>query len=100
MTAPVAPPAPRPAPAPAPSRSRVTSLLNRIRGAEDRPAPAAAPAPAPAAKPAAAPRIEAPRASEPEQPTLSNLDPSERIRSSQADEDLLEIPAFLRRQAN
>jgi cell division protein FtsZ len=99
--APVAAPAPRPVAAPAP-RNRVSSLLSRIRGNEERvvvPAKAAAaPMPAPAAP--AAPRIEAPKASEPEQPTFANLDASERIRGSQSDEDLLEIPAFLRRQAN
>jgi cell division protein FtsZ len=35
-----------------------------------------------------------------QQPRLSGLDPSERIGARQADEDLLDIPAFLRRQAN
>ncbi len=35
-----------------------------------------------------------------QQPRLSGLDPSERIGTRQADEDLLDIPAFLRRQAN
>jgi len=34
------------------------------------------------------------------QPPLSGLDPNERIGQSQAEEDLLDIPAFLRRQAN
>ncbi|GAB4354516.1 MAG: cell division protein FtsZ [Kiloniellaceae bacterium] len=34
------------------------------------------------------------------QPRLSGLDPAERIGHSQAEEDLLDIPAFLRRQAN
>jgi cell division protein FtsZ len=33
------------------------------------------------------------------QPTL-NLDPSDRIAASRSEEDLLDIPAFLRRQAN
>ncbi|MFQ6017969.1 MAG: hypothetical protein ACE5KF_07215, partial [Kiloniellaceae bacterium] len=52
-----------------------------------------------ATKPAAqsAPREPAQAAA---QPQLSGLDPSDRIGSRQADEDLLEIPAFLRRQAN
>ncbi|WP_282606490.1 cell division protein FtsZ [Pelagibius sp. Alg239-R121] len=35
-----------------------------------------------------------------QQPRLSGLDPSERIGTRQTDEDLLDIPAFLRRQAN
>jgi cell division protein FtsZ len=41
------------------------------------------------------PRVEAPVA----QPML-NLDPSDRIAAPRAEEDLLDIPAFLRRQAN
>ncbi|WP_395022212.1 cell division protein FtsZ [Dongia sp.] len=41
------------------------------------------------------PRVEAPAA----QPML-NLDPSDRIAAPRAEEDLLDIPAFLRRQAN
>ena len=83
-------------PRPAPSRNRVSSLLSRIRGSEEK-APAAKPAPAP--NPPARP-AEAAKATEPEQPTLGGMDASERIRGSQTDEDLLEIPAFLRRQAN
>ena len=43
------------------------------------------------------PRVEAPAPQA--QPTL-NLDPSDRIQSPRAEEDLLDIPAFLRRQAN
>ncbi|TQV70826.1 cell division protein FtsZ [Denitrobaculum tricleocarpae] len=35
-----------------------------------------------------------------QQPRLSGLDPAERIGTRQTDEDLLDIPAFLRRQAN
>jgi cell division protein FtsZ len=31
---------------------------------------------------------------------MLNLDPSDRISSPRAEEDLLDIPAFLRRQAN
>ncbi len=43
----------------------------------------------------------APVAAQPDQqPRLSGLDPSERIGTRQTDEDLLDIPAFLRRQAN
>jgi cell division protein FtsZ len=48
----------------------------------------AAPAPKPTA-PAASP-----------QASLGQVDPAERLASSQAADDLLDIPAFLRRQAN
>jgi cell division protein FtsZ len=34
------------------------------------------------------------------QPRLSGLDPKDRLATSRAEEDLLDIPAFLRRQAN
>lgn len=34
------------------------------------------------------------------EPTLGGLDPEERLQSSPAEDDLLDIPAFLRRQAN
>jgi cell division protein FtsZ len=34
------------------------------------------------------------------QPRLSGLDPKDRISANRAEEDLLDIPAFLRRQAN
>jgi cell division protein FtsZ len=85
-------------PRPLQARNRVSSLLSRIRGNEDK-APAAKPAPAinPPAHPA-----EPVKAVEPEQPSLGlgGLDARERIRGSQTEEDLLEIPAFLRRQAN
>ena len=36
----------------------------------------------------------------PVQPRLSGLDPKDRLATSRAEEDLLDIPAFLRRQAN
>ena len=85
-------------PRPPQARNRVSSLLSRIRGNEDK-APAAKPAPAinPPAHPA-----EPVKAVEPEQASLGlgGLDARERIRGSQTEEDLLEIPAFLRRQAN
>jgi cell division protein FtsZ len=68
-----------------------------------------APAARPAAPAQAAPRMPAREAPRPEpkleapvpqaQPTL-NLDPSDRIAAPRAEEDLLDIPAFLRRQAN
>lgn len=59
------------------------------------PQPSQSQSPAPAAVPAS------PAPAQPEQqPRLSGLDPSERIGTRQTDEDLLDIPAFLRRQAN
>ncbi|KZD07012.1 cell division protein FtsZ [Oceanibaculum pacificum] len=80
------------------------------------PAPAARPAPQ-ATTPQAAPQATAPQASQQavpvaqpkpaaaqaatvSQPRLGGLDSADRLRASQADEDMLEIPAFLRRQAN
>jgi cell division protein FtsZ len=91
-------------PRPAPTRNRVSSLLARIRGNEEKAeAPVRpAPAPNPSARPAEAAlqRTEASKAADPEQPSFGGLDANERIRGSQNEEDLLEIPAFLRRQAN
>ncbi|MCZ4279287.1 cell division protein FtsZ [Kiloniella laminariae] len=58
--------------------------------------PAAA---APAVATATAPAESAPAAPA-QQPRLTGLDPHDRIQSPAADEDLLDIPAFLRRQAN
>ncbi|TCS62200.1 cell division protein FtsZ [Varunaivibrio sulfuroxidans] len=40
------------------------------------------------------------KSSPPSQPMLGGLDPDDRLPSARKDEDLLEIPAFLRRQAN
>ncbi len=58
---------------------------------------------APSASPAQPDRQSAAPAGNPggtAQQKLSGLDPAERIGHSQAEEDLLDIPAFLRRQAN
>jgi cell division protein FtsZ len=52
--------------------------------------------PAPTAQPA--PQMAAPQPVA--QPRLSGLDPKDRLSASRAEEDLLDIPAFLRRQAN
>ena len=41
-----------------------------------------------------------PEKTAPEQSRLAGLDADDRVQTSQSDEDLLEIPAFLRRQAN
>ncbi|WP_020592590.1 cell division protein FtsZ [Kiloniella laminariae] len=59
----------------------------------------AAAAPAPAVATATAP-VESAPAAPAQQPRLTGLDPHDRIQSPSADEDLLDIPAFLRRQAN
>jgi len=64
---------------------------------QTRPAPARAPERQPAAPAASRPAEQRSAAA---QPHLSGLDPAERIGHSQAEEDLLDIPAFLRRQAN
>ena len=90
--------------APAPPRARGPSLIERVTGvgrARLTQPPAAAPAappapPAPAAVPRPAP---APAAARPVQPRLAPLDSEERTGNSKED-DLLDIPAFLRRQAN
>jgi cell division protein FtsZ len=42
----------------------------------------------------------APAAAQPQQQRLGALDPSDRLVGSKSEEDLLDIPAFLRRQAN
>ncbi len=66
-----------------------------VAAAENR--QAAAPMPTPAAVTAPPPAKPAPVDS---QPRLSGVDPQDRLPSSQSEEDLLDIPAFLRRQAN
>jgi cell division protein FtsZ len=69
--------------------------------------PAAQPSRAQAQAPAQAPRVQArepqradPRLDAPAAQPMLNLDPSDRIAAPRAEEDLLDIPAFLRRQAN
>ncbi|WP_299381485.1 cell division protein FtsZ [uncultured Kiloniella sp.] len=54
-------------------------------------APAAAPSESPASSNAQKPS---------QQPRLTGLDPQDRLQTPSAEEDLLDIPAFLRRQAN
>jgi cell division protein FtsZ len=64
---------------------------------------AAQPQPAPLvqqAPPAPAPQAAAPQPQPAVQPRLTGLDPKDRLSASRAEEDLLDIPAFLRRQAN
>jgi len=82
---------------------RVTGYINsRDEEATDRAVPQ------PTAKPSE-PRATAPeRGSQPmdqvkrpeKQPRLGGLDANDRLTAKKADDDLLEIPAFLRRQAN
>jgi cell division protein FtsZ len=68
-----------------------------IVSAASRVSPTLPPMPAPA-------RIVVPEPAKPasveSQPRLSGVDPQDRLPSSQSEEDLLDIPAFLRRQAN
>ncbi len=71
-------PQPMPQPMPMPARASTTAPAQRETPAPAQPASGA----------------------DASQPHLSGLDPAERIGQSQAEEDLLDIPAFLRRQAN
>jgi cell division protein FtsZ len=85
------------------SASLFEKMTSRLTGQPLPAQPAAQPSRAQAQAPAAQaprvlvrePRVEAPAA----QPML-NLDPSDRIAAPRAEDDLLDIPAFLRRQAN
>lgn len=88
-------------------RPRPVSLFERVTGLgrarQPEPAPvrdvpmAAAPTPAPA--PRASLPVREPARTQPQQTKLGNLDPADRLKPTH-DDDLLEIPAFLRRQAN
>jgi len=100
VAAPAAPAAPQ-----ASEAARRPSFLNRLTGMK---APTATPAAsqsyapqhhAPAAQPAA--HRPAPQAETPAAAPQTRISPSDRLTTSRAaDEDLLDIPAFLRRQAN
>jgi cell division protein FtsZ len=83
----VAQPAAAAAPAVARPKGRVPSLIERVTGVGRR--PAAAPV---------APRAAAPSPPRPAQPRLAPLDEQRPPQSKE--DDLLDIPAFLRRQAN
>ena len=75
---------------------RVTgSAKNTISGFSSSQAEAQTPEPKKAEEPA--PVAEIASVSE---PTLGGMDSEERIQGSSTDDDLLDIPAFLRRQAN
>ena len=81
-------------------RRRGPNLFQRITGASRDRREAAPSAPEPrVARPAAPPKAEEP-APKPQQTRLSGVDPDDRVKTSQTEDDLLEIPAFLRRQAN
>jgi len=95
---------------PTPSAPRAPAAAAEPRLSTPAPAPAAAapaaaePAPAPAAAetnaaPAAPAEAETAQPA-PAQPSLTNLEPESRPQASGSDDDMLEIPAFLRRQAN
>ncbi len=68
-----------------PRRGGLSSLFNRATGGGER-------------KTASAPK--APVTPVPQQPRLEGMDPKDRIMMSEPEDDLLEIPTFLRRQAN
>jgi cell division protein FtsZ len=76
-------------PASAKPKSRGPSLFERVTGVGRHRAPAA-----PAERPTRA--VVGPA----QQPRLGALDPNDRLVGSKSEEDLLDIPAFLRRQAN
>jgi cell division protein FtsZ len=78
-------------------KGRVPSLIERVTGV-GRARAAAPPPPAPAATERSVPRPPA-AAPRPAQPRLTPLEPEDRPGGSKED-DLLDIPAFLRRQAN
>ncbi|HLJ20860.1 MAG TPA: hypothetical protein VKU84_11710, partial [Stellaceae bacterium] len=74
---------------------RAPSLFERVTGVgRGRSTPAAEPVTAGPATPAPPP------APQPQQARLGPLDPADRVTGTKGEEDLLEIPAFLRRQAN
>ena len=86
------------------SRRRGPNLFQRITGSSRdakpegaKPATTTTPAPA---QPVAETKPEKPQETAPQQARLSGVDPGDRVQTSQSDDDLLEIPAFLRRQAN
>src|SRR5262249_37140657 len=79
-----------------PEKRRAPNLFARVTGtatAWARSTAAEAREPAPAPKPAPAQPVTA-------QPRLSGLDPQDRLASTKTEEDLLDIPAFLRRPAH
>ncbi|MGE0659600.1 MAG: hypothetical protein AB7O63_08910, partial [Reyranellaceae bacterium] len=86
------------------ARREATALAQPLAQPEPMPAPQPVATPVAPPAPAAAAPAETPRPAEPKmrarQPTLGGLDPTDRLNSARAEEDMLDIPAFLRRQAN
>ena len=78
------------------------SLFQRITGTsrDRKPEPPAARSHAAAPPSAPSELPEKQEEAQPQQARLAGVDPDDRLQTSQPDEDLLEIPAFLRRQAN
>lgn len=83
---------------------RVTGLAGNAPGKAESPVmfkpKATIPTPAPVAEPAPAPVRVEPAPARENQSQLGGLNESDRLPSAQPEEDLLDIPAFLRRQAN
>jgi cell division protein FtsZ len=82
-------------------------MTSRLTGQPLPAQPAAQPMRTQTAAPAQAPRVQVrepqrvdPRIEQPAAQPMLNLDPSDRLSTPRAEEDLLDIPAFLRRQAN
>jgi len=98
-------------PSPAQEKRRAPNLFQRMTGAGwnrndareptvSAPSRPAASDPVAQAKPASAPPSLAAARHEEAQPTLQGVEPSNQAPATQSEEDLLDIPAFLRRQAN
>jgi cell division protein FtsZ len=91
-----------------PERRRAPNLFARVTGAawtrnsgpSERSEPTPAPLPAAATTPATAIPAKPASPAAAAQSRLSGLDPQERGNATKTEEDLLDIPAFLRRQAN
>ena len=89
----------RPAAEAKPSRLFGAGIFRKVPGASRKEARKAA-AEAAEIPARTEPPVAVERAPAPEQARLEGVDSGDRIRTSQGDDDLLEIPAFLRRQAN
>ena len=76
-----------------PTVSKGPSLFERVTGTGRAAKAAVEPAPVTGVREAAEKAVD-------NQPGMGGLDPADRISGSQSEEDLLDIPAFLRRQAN
>lgn len=95
-------PTPQSAPVATAAAPSFTPPAPEPRTSAPAPEPTARPAPAatPPSQPVSRETPTEPAAPVPAQPTLGDLDPSARTEASGGDDDMLEIPAFLRRQAN